>query len=255
MKKDIVQTDTQIRKHLKVCADGDRDYWSFRDINGNSRNSFFKYPAMMVSHMQGQLIDAIISANPCVKDVYEPFVGSGTVMLETMKRGLDFTGQDINPLAVLLCRTKSGPFYEDALRDRINELLDIIKVDPKSRVEVSFPGLEKWFRNDVAIELSRIVRAIRKERYLWCRRFYWTCLAETVRLTSNARTTTFKLHSRTKDEIKTRIISPIEIFSKILQKNLAQLAIEKSFLTENHTLARGRYVGNIQIRLADSSAE
>ena len=41
---------------------------------------------------------------------------------EGMKQGLDIQGQDINPLAILLCRTKSGPFYSEALKERIKEL-------------------------------------------------------------------------------------------------------------------------------------
>lgn len=253
MKKNPEEVDFQIRNYLKADVADNKDYWAFSDYNGGSRNDFFKYPATMVPKMQQRLIDIIININPNINSIYEPFVGSGTVMLEAMRRGIDFTGQDINPLAILLCRMKSGPFYEKALKDRIDQLLDILKTDQSLVIEVNFPGLTKWFRKDVSIELSRIVRAIRSEQSLWCRRFYWIALAETVRLTSNARTTTFKLHSLTKDEIEKRDNSPISIFSKLVVKNLAQLKYEKHLLNNKGLIMKGRFIGNIEVNLADSS--
>ena len=51
--------------------------------------------------------------------VYDPFAGSGTALTEAMMKGLDFSGQDINPLAVLLCQAKTIPFFDVALADSI----------------------------------------------------------------------------------------------------------------------------------------
>jgi hypothetical protein len=256
LKKDPRAIDEEIRKQLKIYSDLDKDYWSFKTgITRNCMHACFQYPGMMVPQMQERLISIILNVKPSVKSVYEPFVGSGTTMIETMKRGLDFTGQDINPLAVLLCRAKSGPFHEEAIRIRTKQLLDSVKFDRKTRIEANFPGLNKWFKDDVARELSKIRRAIRKERYLWCRRFYWMSLAETVRLTCNARNTTFKLHVRPKEEIKIRDVSPIKIFFTLLQKNLSELSLQKKLLQESRMLYRGIYIGNVEIRLADSTTK
>ena len=113
--------------------------------------------------------------------------------------------------------------------------------------------MNKWFRDDAIRELSKIRRAIRNENQLWCRRFYWTSLAETVRLTSNARTTTFKLHIRPEEELKSRSLSPINLFTTLLQSNLNSLYHQKKLLQEKGLLSKGQYKGNIDIRLADSS--
>jgi hypothetical protein len=209
---------------------------------------------MMVPQMQSKLLGAVTQAVQNAKSVYEPFVGSGTVMTESMNKGLDFVGQDINPLAVLLCRSKSGPFYDEAIKERTEELKDRILNDGRTGIEADFPNLAKWFRDDVAVELSKIRRAIRKERYLWGRRFYWIALAETVRLTSNSRTTTFKLHIRPADEIKKRPLSPIKIFGGILARNLASLSSQKLFLQEKGLLRKGRYTGSVIIYLRDSAS-
>ena len=69
-----------------------------------------QYPAMMVPEMQAVLVRAVARADGNVTSAYDPFAGSGTTLVECMRLGLDFAGQDVNPLAVLFCRTKSGPF-------------------------------------------------------------------------------------------------------------------------------------------------
>jgi len=255
MENDLNVTDKEIRSRLRKCTEGDKQFWSFR--TGASRdhvNSIFKYPAMMVPRMQERLISTIVDVVPRTSRLFEPFVGAGTVMLSAMRNRLSFTGQDINPLAILLCQTKSGPFFVDALSAKSNEFLAVINSDRRTTIEASFTGLKKWFRDDVSIELSKVRRSIRKESHLWCRRFYWVALAETVRRTSNSRTTTFKLHMRPPEEVRAANGSPIQIFSEVLKKNITCLASEKRLLTDSGALERGRYKGNISLRLRDTAA-
>lgn len=42
-----------------------------------------------------------------INKVLDPFMGSGTVALEARYLGLDFYGSDLNPLSILLSRTKA----------------------------------------------------------------------------------------------------------------------------------------------------
>jgi hypothetical protein len=247
-------TDDRIRSSLKMYAQLDRDYWSFRTAKTrNQINSFFQYPAMMVPQMQELLINAVLDTVPHSRRLFEPFVGAGTVMLAAMKRGLDFMGQDINPLAILLCLAKRGPFFDDALREKRKEVLSLISSDRKIQIEADFPNLKKWFDDNVSLELSRIRRAIRKENSLWCRRFYWVALAETVRLTSNSRTTTFKLHIKPPADLKSGNDSPIKIFAELLKKNIDRLESQKEVLTRFGMVSRGWYRGNITLRVKDSA--
>lgn len=46
-----------------------------------------------------------------IDSVGDPFVGSGTVLTETMLKGLRFWGTDINPLSILSSMVKKGPFF------------------------------------------------------------------------------------------------------------------------------------------------
>ena len=202
-------TDGYIQSLLGRLDKGKEDHWSFR---GNAKrehaHAYLQYPAMMVPQMQGELLSVMKEAMPEIRSVYDPFVGSGTTMTESMFRGLNFIGYDINPLAVLICTAKKGPFFVEALDKKTDLLTSNIKKDQSNAIEVDFPNWDKWFRNDIAIELSKIRRAIRNETSRWCRRLFWLALAETVRLTSNSRTSTYKLHIRPEDEVRNRLSNP-----------------------------------------------
>ena len=247
------QTDQALKTHLDSLSYSDKEYWSFRGKAVREHaHAYFQYPAMMVPRMQGDLIGAVLKVDSACRTAFDPFVGSGTTLTEAMCQGLNFRGHDINPLAVLLCRTKAGPFYLKAIREDLTDLLAVLTKDRGCRREAFFPGLRKWFRNDTAIALSRIRRAIRTRPALWSRRFFWVALAETVRLTSNSRTSTFKLHISPRHEIEARDSSPQAIFEDIARRNIDKLASQKLLLEERGLLENGRYRREVSIRLQDT---
>ena len=168
MDRGILHLDQSIRHRLEAFTVGQKDYWAFRD--GASRKysqPYFQYPAMMVPYMQGDLLRSVVDGGGRVKRVFDPFADSGTVLTEVMLLGLDFAGQDINPLAVLLCKAKRGPFYAGQLRSKTAKLFARIHSDKDSKIEADFPGIKKWFTPCAAAELSRIRRGIRAEQVLW----------------------------------------------------------------------------------------
>jgi len=172
-------------------------------------------------------------------------------MTESMMRGLAFTGADINPLAVLLCRVKSGPFFIDSLKNKATELNARIDEDERWAVEANFPNRDKWFGREVQIALSKVRRAIRKENTLWARRFFWVALAETTRTTSNTRPSTYKLHIRKQEDIVGRINDPVSIFKKILARNIQHYEEQAKKLRESGHLVSGHYQREIALSLAD----
>src|SRR5205807_158247 len=127
---------------------------------------------MMVPQMVGDLLTAIVTKNPTYRHAYDPFAGSGTALTEAMMRGLDFTGHDINPLAVLLCQAKTIPFFDAALTTKLTEINRAAKADKKLTIAVDFPNRTKWFKVSVTIELSKLRRAIQAEGSLWARCFF-----------------------------------------------------------------------------------
>ena len=241
-----------LRQRFDSLTEADKDYWSFK---GNSRREYghgmFQYPAMMVPQVVEAILEQACSVHPDIERVGDPFSGSGTIMTESMMRGLAFSGTDINPLAILLCRVKSGPFFIDALKEKAKELLARIGEDSRRTVEASFPNRDKWFSHEVQIVLSKLRRAISAENALWARRFFWVALAETARATSNSRTSTFKLHIRTQEDIEDRTCEPMATFKKALARNIQHYEEQATKLSESGQLVRGHYQREIAVSLAD----
>ena len=251
---DDLRSDANLKLLIDSHSIPDSEYWSFRGKAVREHvHAYFQYPAMMVPRMQGDLMRVALQVRPDTKTVSDPFVGSGTAMTEAMLLGLDFMGQDINPLAVLVSRAKSGPHFVSAVSAKTTDLIEAIRRDDGSEINVDFPGLRKWFRKDVAVGLSRIRRAIRRESRLFARRFFWVALAETVRVTSNSRISTFKLHIRPPEEIRSRRVSPIQIFEEVVNRNLTSLRTQYALLGERGLTNRGHYRGNVRIDFGDST--
>jgi hypothetical protein len=248
--------DARIAEELASLSDAEDDFWTFR--RGAARrqaHGLSQYPAMMVPPMQAVLMGVVAQAVGDIDSVVDPFVGSGTTLTEAMRLGLNFTGQDVNPLAVLISRTKAGPYNVRRLRASADRVVALATADRGRKVEADFPGINKWFEPAVAVDLSRVRRAIRTETNLWCRRVLWTALAETVRLTGSSRTSTFKLHIRRAEDLRAREAHAVEIFAEVITDAVQRLTDEAAKLREAGQLAfNGTYRGRITIDLGDSSS-
>lgn len=245
--------ESKLINHVNSLSVGDANFWSFRGRSTRHHcHALFQYPAMMVPQMQGVLIDSMLKIDPEIDTIYDPFIGVGTTLGECMTRGLNCVGQDINPLAILACSVKKGPFFIDSLEEKIKRLIQSIKQDKSLTMEVDFMGIDKWFLPEVQVDLSKIYRSILKEEKNWARRFFWLTMASTVRATCNSRSSTYKLHIKALDDLK--VISPIEYFVRELKKNLEHLKATKILLQTNGLLSRGNqshYQGEIAIEVKD----
>ncbi|MEV7408909.1 hypothetical protein AB0O04_13575 [Streptomyces althioticus] len=228
------QVEEELASKLRERATSTPEFWSF---SGRSRreagHGIFAYPAMMVPQLQGALLEDVKAVDPAVASVIDPFMGSGTVMLESASRGLSFSGTDINPLAVLLATVKSQVHDSEQLT-RVRQRIALrVTEDTSDEIEVEFHNRDKWFRADVTRDLSKLKRAISAERSKAMRQAFWVAMAETIRLVSNSRTSTVKLHSYSVDEIDARQIDTIGTFLRISASLIEQLR------DQAETLSRG----------------
>ena len=97
-----------------------KDHWDYRGNRKSERDyvhGFCTYPAMMVPKMQREILEVCLSQleneHPILLD---PFAGSGTILVEGMLQGLDIVGIDVNPLAILLCKTKTTIINPESLK-------------------------------------------------------------------------------------------------------------------------------------------
>ena len=126
-KKEIVEpmiikfdTDEQLVEYLKKLP---ADYWDFKDDDTHGyTHGIHSYPAMMVSPISKNIID-IVKQFKQVDSLFDPFAGSGTVLVEGMLAGIPtVAGNDINPLALLLSKVKTTPIDRSELQNEYIEL-------------------------------------------------------------------------------------------------------------------------------------
>jgi hypothetical protein len=194
-----------IRSAFRRLTDSNPAYWDYTAVGNNGNpQAYFQYPAMMVPRMQGDIIDALRGVDPSLKRCFDPFAGSGTVLVEALKRGMDCMGTDVNPMSILLCRVKTAPFAGAKFTAALEQVFDMADRDRSLDLGIDYVNRVKWFTTDALIELSKLQRAILCQEPPEVRRLLWVAFAEAARLASNSRTTTYKLHIRTQDDIEAR---------------------------------------------------
>lgn len=189
-----------------------------------SEGNIHPYPAKAVANMVHDLLYKLKDAYK-VESVLDPFVGSGTVALESKLLGLDFYGSDLNPLAVLLAKTKSltikGTPY---IRKKLEEFTLTINVDNmKSTLYelVSFNNIDYWFKQENIEQLSYIKWRIElflkslPTRYKTALSLITlTAFSTTIRESSLSRNDEFKLYRLSPGDREKFTINSIEVFSK-----------------------------------------
>jgi hypothetical protein len=146
-----------------------------------------------------------------------------------------------------------GPFDIIELNAALENTLRAVSSNNSDDVAVSFPNLNKWFQENVVIGLSRVRRAILQQKQLHVRRFLWVALAETVRLSSNSRISTVKLHIRDQKDISSRKINVLETFERVARANIADLLAFGTELRSAGHLRNANYKRSVQVSLGDSS--
>ena len=115
------------------------------------------YPAKFVPQIPGTLLDLL--PIPKGTGVLDPFVGSGTTLVEAQRRGLPSTGVDLNPIACLISRVKTAPVPMD-LPDVIAETVALANRTEGQHARPDIPNVDHWFDAGVQSRLSALEAAI-----------------------------------------------------------------------------------------------
>ena len=130
--------------------------WDFSDRVATPRiDSIHPYPAKFISEIPGSLLDNLPLPEGGL--VFDPFTGSGTTLVECQKRGLRSIGVDLNPIACLISRVKTGALPKNA--EAI--LLDVVAKARKHSGNVpTIPNLDHWFKAAIQRSIARICYSI-----------------------------------------------------------------------------------------------
>lgn len=215
------------------------DYSKSQDIHGIA-----PYPATMVGPVQKEILQTIIEDDH-IETIMDPFYGSGTALYEAVEIDPDIrlVGCDINPLANLITRVKL-----EGVTKRIGDDVQLVEsilgdgeiANSDLYKELDYSEFSKWFREDLFDAICLIRYAVKRVRSPRNRRFFWCLLTNIVKKYCNSRSSTFKLHIKTEDQIQRMQNRCVEDYRKLIEMWVQRLEKKAKSLTlyKEDTLAR-----------------
>ena len=130
--------------------------WNFPASRSEPLHSIHPYPAKFIPEIPRALLG--ILPPPRGTSVLDPFVGSGTTIVEAQQAGFDSIGVDLNPIAILISKVKTqgcpigtGEALSVVVERALNDADDNVP---------EIPRLDHWFRVDIQRALARLSRSI-----------------------------------------------------------------------------------------------
>jgi DNA modification methylase len=162
--------------------------------------------------------------------VFDPFMGSGGVLVEALLNGNNSVGIDVNPFAVLLSQVKTTTIIPATLQKTYESIISEAKKDySKNKTRNTAPkskslDLEFWYKSDVAYKLSILKHHILEpEKPKAITDFFKVCFSLTSRNASNQRNSIYKIYRMDKEKLEQFNPDVFEIFAKICSKNIEKM--------------------------------
>jgi len=146
--------------------------WAFESLSRKETSElthcYHQYPAKFIPQLARALLKKY--TRPC-DVVWDPFCGSGTLILEAFRLKRNSIGTDVNPTATLISRTKSTPLNPSILKEANENLFELIKANkPEDKsfymaegiLNGNLPVLEQWFSEVHLLKLSHILYSIKQ---------------------------------------------------------------------------------------------
>ncbi|MBR5922427.1 MAG: hypothetical protein IKZ59_01400 [Clostridia bacterium] len=161
-------------------------------------HSFHRYYGKLIPAIPAAFIKEFSSEGDLI---FDPFSGSGTTAVESLKHNRNFMGIEINPLAKKIAEVKTYPLRNKIISELNEKLMYIIRNNDFEINESDFPYVQNrdhWFKDFVQRDLIIIKKSIdylfdddrgneivNKEQY---RDFYYMTVSAILRNVSNADT-------------------------------------------------------------------
>ena len=201
------------------------DRWTFRNADTKEyTHGYHVYPAMMIPQIARSLIEEYAPKGG-IKTILDPYMGSGTTLVEAAVKGINSIGTDLNPLARMMSKVKTTHYDEEIIKNQFVEIsfhmsfYDASKVRNRNFERVS--NYTYWYSEEVLLKLSYLHQLI--EEYASNSDFFRLILAEIVREVSFTRNGEFKRFRMSEDRIATYNPNPFELFEKKTKRNMAGL--------------------------------
>lgn len=201
--KNIDNIDNIILKEIDE-RDKLKNFWDFKNSDTKSyTHGYHSYPAMMIPSLVEEFLKVILNHQD-IKNVFDPFMGSGTTLVEGLVKGLDVYGNDLNPLSRFMGKVKTNVIEPEHL-DHLIILWDSVFSNSLTKIDKipRFKNIDYWFKDDVIRDLTIIKKNIDDFNYdLDFKNFLYLAFSETVRYVSNTRNSEFKLYRMEKNKLE-----------------------------------------------------
>ena len=201
--------------------------WTFPKVSTKEfSHGFHTYPARMHPEIAKQLIEKY--ASDPKKVVFDPFMGSGGVLVEAILHGNNAIGIDINPFSEFLSKVKTTPLNAKKLNKIFEKILEKSKKDVSKRNPYNNAPkglvLGFWYPKGVPKKLKILKHYIfemdipEKEK-----NFFKVCFSLTQRKTSYQKRNIYKMYRVKPEKREEHKPDVFEIFSKICKTNIEKM--------------------------------
>ncbi len=131
LKENVLEMDNEL---ISLFEKLPADYWDFKDNDTREyTHGIHSYPAMMACPISRNIIN-IVKQVRTVDSLFDPFAGSGTVLVEGMLADIKTVyGNDINPLALFISKVKTHRLDKGDLQQSVTNLLQKIDADYREK--------------------------------------------------------------------------------------------------------------------------
>ena len=132
-----IPTDAETKNLITQLSALPQDFWDFKNTDTKElTHGLHNYPAIMVSPISRNIIKIMQCISP-IKSLFDPFAGSGTVLVEGVIGGIEtIYGNDLNPLARLMSNVKTTPISNERLQTVYNQLMMAIEYEMAMNEEI-----------------------------------------------------------------------------------------------------------------------
>jgi len=130
------------------------NFWDFKNTSTREfTHGLHNYPAVMVSPISRNILK-IIQSISSVETLLDPFVGSGTTLVEGVVSGVaKIYGNDLNPLARLMSKVKSTPISRERLQTTYDQLMMNVEFEMAMNEELRL-SVDSYITDKLGLDIT-----------------------------------------------------------------------------------------------------
>lgn len=137
-------------------------YWSTSNEREHKGHRIHSYPAKFPAFITQKAIEFANRDNVNINCIADLFCGCGTVAFEAKRLGIDFWGCDLNPVAVLIAKTKSARYERSIVEKYFKKIMTTYDYEYQTH-QLTNPTNDRikyWFNQREIVELDLLKKSI-----------------------------------------------------------------------------------------------